>query len=309
MPTRTILFLTANPSGTDQLRLDAEGNKIREALLRSKNRNEFQFESRGATTAEGLQRALTELKPGVVHFSGHGCDTGELTLEDDTGAPHHVSPEGLSGLFELLKEHVQCVVLNACYSNEQAEAIAQHVPFVIGTTDEVEDEACLTFSRGFYDSLFEGESYQQAYRKALAAVNLAGPGSLHQSAFHILKAARVLEPQNGSTVDPEWVSVRGMVGEGVVGQLYLFTGAVPKFYPSSKVTPDNDGNWEGRVHVGTHTESATIRLVAADQLLADYIEFYRQRAEMLQNQGMTLSRLPGVLHEVRVKVDLSKLRS
>jgi hypothetical protein len=309
MPTRTILFLAANPIGTNQLRLDAEAKKIREALQRSVRREEFRFEQRGATTAEDLRRALTDLKPEVVHFSGHGCSTGELILERDAGTPHYVSPEGLAGLFELSRDHVQCVLLNACYSNDQAAAIAQHVPFVIGTTAPVGDEASIIFSGAFYDSLGAGESYQQAYRRALAALKIDGSGSLHQSDFHILKQARILGPRNGETVGPEWVPVSGMVGEGLVGQLYLFTGAVPRFYPSSKLTPDNDGNWEGRVHVGTHRDSATISLVVADQLLADYIDFYRDLAETLRHQGMTLSRLPGVLHSVRVTVDLSKSRS
>ncbi len=48
---------------------------------------------------------------------------------------------------------LKLVLLNACHSGEQAEAIAVHIPFVVGTSDEVLDEAAWAFSQGFYFSL------------------------------------------------------------------------------------------------------------------------------------------------------------
>ncbi len=41
-----------------------------------------------------------------------------------------VPADALSSLFSLLKDDIRCVVLNACYSADQAEAIAQEIDCV-----------------------------------------------------------------------------------------------------------------------------------------------------------------------------------
>jgi hypothetical protein len=46
-----------------------------------------------------------------------------LILENEVGKAVAVSTEALAGLFELFADRVECVVLNACYSEVQAEAI------------------------------------------------------------------------------------------------------------------------------------------------------------------------------------------
>src|SRR5690349_4299231 len=72
MEKHTILFLAANPSGTDRLALDREARSIQEELERSGYRDRFEFETRWAVEPLDLLRELRKLKPTVVHFSGHG---------------------------------------------------------------------------------------------------------------------------------------------------------------------------------------------------------------------------------------------
>ena len=43
----------------------------------------------------------------------------------------------LARLFEIFQDSVECVFLNACYSAEQAEAISQHIPYVIGMKQDL----------------------------------------------------------------------------------------------------------------------------------------------------------------------------
>jgi hypothetical protein len=50
-----------------------------------------------------------------------------LVFEDEIGQEKLVDAEALAGLFDLFAEHVNCVLLNACYSEIQAKAIAQHI--------------------------------------------------------------------------------------------------------------------------------------------------------------------------------------
>src|SRR5258705_3085259 len=68
----TILFLAANPGGTDRLALDREAHAIQVELERSGQRDRFELVTRWAVEPLDLLRELRKLKPTVVHFSGHG---------------------------------------------------------------------------------------------------------------------------------------------------------------------------------------------------------------------------------------------
>jgi hypothetical protein len=55
------------------------------------------------------------------------------------------------------------VVLNACFSEVQAEAIARYVPYVLGMSQAIGDLAAIEFAKGFYGALFEGRSVKDAF--------------------------------------------------------------------------------------------------------------------------------------------------
>jgi hypothetical protein len=65
---------------------------------------------------------------------------------------------------------LECVVLNACYSEAQANAIAQHIPYVIGMSDAIFDKTALKFAVGFYDALGDGWSYEKAFEMGKSAI-------------------------------------------------------------------------------------------------------------------------------------------
>ncbi len=69
---------------------------------------------------------------------------------------------------------MRCVVLNACWSLSQAEAIAAHVPFVIGMHDEIADDAAIAFAVGLYQALAGGKSFPEAYCLGSVQIGLAG---------------------------------------------------------------------------------------------------------------------------------------
>lgn len=70
------------------------------------------------------------------------------------------------------------MVLNACYSEEQARAIAKSIPFVIGTTSAIPDEGAKKFSELFYYALGSGRSLHEAFLEGKKAQdNFAGRGS------------------------------------------------------------------------------------------------------------------------------------
>jgi len=174
---KKILILTANPRDTDELRLGEEAREIAEGLELSQQRDNFEIITRWATRPADLQRALMKFKPTIVHFSGHGVSGQGLALEDNDGNLKLVSTEALSELFELFSGSVECVVLNACYSKLQAEAICQHIDYVVGMNQAVGDRTAIKFATGFYDALGAGFPIEKAFKLGRNRVNLEGlPG-------------------------------------------------------------------------------------------------------------------------------------
>lgn len=187
---RRILILAANPRNTGTLRLKQEETDIINVLNRAKQRNAFEVlpPCRGVTTRE-LQEKLLNQEPDIVHFSGHGGGEPGIYVEDELGNAKLVSDEGLAGLFSIC-EQVECVILNACFSKVQAEAIARHVPYVIGMNDEIGDLAALEFAYGFYTALGAGKSYEAAYKNGCNSILLEQPqGKQHQIPGLITKKA------------------------------------------------------------------------------------------------------------------------
>lgn len=171
---QTILILTANPKGTSQLRLDQEVRDIEEGLQRAKQRDQFVLKSMFAVRPRDIQRAMLDINPSIVHFSGHGTGDEGLVFEDETGSANLVDGEALAGLFALFAEQVECVVLNGCYSEVQALAIAQHVNYVVGMKKAIGDKAAIEFAVGFYDALGAGRTVEFAHKLGCAAIRLAG---------------------------------------------------------------------------------------------------------------------------------------
>jgi hypothetical protein len=176
---KKILILSVNPINTDRLRLDEEVREIQLALERSRSREQFELISRGAVRIDDLRRALLDNEPQVVHFSGHGTGTDGIVLENIYGDAQLVSTESLSNLFELFKDQVECVLLNACYSETQAQTIYSHIDCVIGMEHAVTDKAAINFSLAFYDALGTGRSYAESFQFGCNNIDIHGiPESL-----------------------------------------------------------------------------------------------------------------------------------
>ncbi|WP_243902863.1 CHAT domain-containing protein [Aetokthonos hydrillicola] len=165
-------MLSANPKNTNPLRLGEEARKIQEALKLAKHRDEFEIATSWAVRVEDLRRAMIDYQPNIIHFSGHGVGAEGLAFEDNSGMTQLVSSEAIASLFELFRGTVECVLLNACYSEVQAQAIHQHVDHVIGMNQSIGDVAGIEFTIGFYDALGAGESYDYAFRMGCNAIQL-----------------------------------------------------------------------------------------------------------------------------------------
>lgn len=179
-PTRTsttkILFLTANPSGTAALQLDEEIRLIGQRIRRGEYRKLFEIRSAPAIRATDLPFELLDNAPEVVHFSGHGSSAGELLfVKDGDSSPHPVPAKTLARVFKQFRDRVKCVVLNACYSRIQADAIAESIPCVVGMSRAVPDATAIAFAAGFYEALAFGKSVADAFELGLTQVELTSP--------------------------------------------------------------------------------------------------------------------------------------
>lgn len=169
-----ILFLAANPTDTSPLRLSEEIREIDLALRQAKYRHRFEIEQQWAVRVSDLQDHLLRYQPDIVHFSGHGSEAIGIVLEDQSGSSQFVSTRAISELFHTLRDNIKCVVLNACYSESQAQAIADDIPCVVGMNKEIGDQAAISFASAFYRGLGYGRDVGTAFELGVGQIDLEG---------------------------------------------------------------------------------------------------------------------------------------
>jgi len=94
------------------LKLDEEVSAIAAELLKARFRDNFDLEQKHAVGADDLSQYILQAEPDIMHFSGHGSETGEIYLRDENGTSHQVTVQGLSSLFSIVKGNIRCVLLN-----------------------------------------------------------------------------------------------------------------------------------------------------------------------------------------------------
>ena len=204
MDKKKVLLLSANPANTDRLRVEAEFREIEECCQKSSLRDRFAIVTKGAVRIDDLQPILLQEVPRVVHFSGHGAAANGLVLEDDAGNWQLAPTEALADLFRILQNGIDCVVLNACFSQVQAEAIARYVPYVLGMNQAIGDVAAIEFAKGFYGALFEGKSVKDAFelgKNLIALKNI--PETLTPVLLERRYESQVLPKVNIAIEEPE----------------------------------------------------------------------------------------------------------
>jgi hypothetical protein len=161
-----ILILEANPKR--DLDLNQEIRDLKDAIQRASDRQEFEIEVGLAVRSTDLQDLILKFEPNIIHFCGHGTGEDGLVFLD-----RKISTDALSELCELCQKHLECVVLNACYSQVQADEIVKHINYVIGMNQTIRDDAAIAFSIGFYRALGYGRSIEDAYKFGKNAIQLA----------------------------------------------------------------------------------------------------------------------------------------
>jgi hypothetical protein len=267
---KKILVLVSNPKGTASLNLLPEIRDLQEALQRSQNQDQFKVEWRVAVQQDDLRRHILDIKPQIIHFCGHGTEQG-LVLEDDTGQAKTVTNEVLTSLLKIFADYIECVLLNACESENLAVTLSQYLNYVIGMNREVRDDAAIAFAEGFYDTLGAGESYERAFEvgkhavfekmslqtgtnRKLEAIDLGGKPITTENQAHLIPVLKI--NPNPNPIQP-WLSLEvnrdETFDEGFCFDVYI-----------SYVDKDPDTTWVWDVLVSKLEEAGLRVAVSGD---------------------------------------------
>jgi WD40 repeat protein len=210
METIKVLLFAANPLGTAPLDLPREFREIDEEVRMSPHRAAVELILVPGARPVDLLRKLNEYRPQVVHLSGHG-EPDEIILEsgdDEADHPGYArapmrstderdmksprpgpvasgptgdgQPLGVrkSALVDILRSgdegSLRLVVLNACHTRSQAEALTGVVDCVVGMNRVIGDRAAIKFAASFYGALAFGKSVQKAFEQGIARLSAEG---------------------------------------------------------------------------------------------------------------------------------------
>jgi serine/threonine-protein kinase len=149
-----------------------EQQEIQEALEWADQDKQFRFETTTAAQSTRLRRAIIKKKPNIVHFSGHGEVDG-VYLENSHQEAKLVDARALRDFFGQFPT-IECVVLNACFTDEQAAILAEKIPYVIGMKAEVGSDAAISFARAFYEIVGSADPYERAFSVGTVALQMDG---------------------------------------------------------------------------------------------------------------------------------------
>lgn len=218
-----ILVLAANPKDIHTLQLDKEMREIETRLQLSQARDQFSIKQRWAVRIEDIRQALLDFEPQIIHFCGHGAGTDGLIVENETRNSLFVSTEAWVKLFQFFEPKIECILLNACYSEVQAVALSQCVPYVIGMSHAVGDRAAILFTAGFYEALGADRSYEDAYKFGCVALATEG---IPEGLSPVLKKGAIapILPTKKSNSQPnlltEWQRQRSLQEFNHLKQMY-----------------------------------------------------------------------------------------
>lgn len=164
-------------SGENDLRVAREQKRIKDAVQFASGRESISLDLRPAATGDDLLNGLTQGRPHIVHFSGHGNDA-VVVFEQDTDEPNAgavVAADTFAAALGAVDEPPLLVVLNACSSATQARKLVEGIAsFAIGHADSITDGDAIAYAARFYASLADGQSIQASHDIAKAALLLQG---------------------------------------------------------------------------------------------------------------------------------------
>ncbi|MGV8175632.1 MAG: CHAT domain-containing protein [Methanothrix sp.] len=173
MPPRIkTLLLASNPRDTPRIDIEKEFREIDEKIRAAKHRDFVELIPALAVRPNDLLQLFNRHEPNIVHFSGHGCKSGEIILEADNNKSDQIRGEAIKDLFQVMKGNIRVVLLNSCNSEPQAQSIAEVIDCAIGMKGLISDKAAICFAAAFYRAIGFGRSVQNSFDQAILELKL-----------------------------------------------------------------------------------------------------------------------------------------
>lgn len=179
---RRVMYFSANPESTGKLSIGNEYLFIHEEIDRSTIQViQYEFHPRSNCTFKMFVDEVIAKRPHFLHFAGHGDESEikngitELIFQGDF--VHDQDKVGASKLhkaFKLFFEKkcpLKLVLLNACLSAQQAEAISETGLLVIGSEDKISSKNARQFAGYFYSKYGEEEDALAAAKYAFIYID------------------------------------------------------------------------------------------------------------------------------------------
>jgi hypothetical protein len=190
-PPLRILGLVSSPSDMPPLAVDDEKARLSDALAGLLAKGLVYLEWVDRPDWDSLHAKLRDETWHVVHFIGHGeydsaAQEGTIALVDADGRSHMVDADRFADLLNQGGPQPRLVVLNSCqsgrtgtrdvFSSSAATLVRRGTSAVAAMQFPVSDASAVTFARGFYDSLANGDTVDQAVQSG--RVSMLGGDSL-----------------------------------------------------------------------------------------------------------------------------------
>lgn len=166
-----ILFLAASPNDQVKLELGLEAKKIEEEIIKSEFRDRINFVTKWCVSKKELLFAINQQKPDIIHFSGHS-DTDCLVFQGADLKAETLPYEILADIIKTSSMFLKVVVLNSCYSEQQANGLSKIIPASIGMSNSISDDAAIIFASQLYSSLGFGCSIENSFEQAKIAMHI-----------------------------------------------------------------------------------------------------------------------------------------
>lgn len=173
-----VLYLESNADRKSPLRTDVEVRRVQDAIRASRFRDSVTVEYRPAADLRSLIEGLNDIRPTVVHFSGHSDVVALSSDNQDIENPGaiDISYVTFARALKATDSPPQVVVLNSCESISSQTDILSTTGILIGMNAPISDIAAATFAPNFYAALASGQSVRAAYEQARIMVEQVSIG-------------------------------------------------------------------------------------------------------------------------------------
>ena len=110
-------------SGNQLGKLKEESNKIGEKLQAEAIGEQFDLPVEKVVSIDDLIGNLVKLNPQIVHFSGYAIRQRDKGLQNENKENEDLLSASLEKVFQIRGRYINCVFLNACYSEKEAKKL------------------------------------------------------------------------------------------------------------------------------------------------------------------------------------------